>query len=422
MNTNLQNELNNYSNKSSNKKYYIFALILLLASGVAYYYYDKNSTNKKQQISYNTQKIKKGDLEVVVNATGNLKPTNSVEIGIEVSGTIKEIYVDFNDEVTVGQVLAVLDTRKLQSQVDSSSASLIIAKANQQESLVNVNNKKLNLDRTLKMYNQSNKKYPSKNEVDEVRFAYESSLASYDSAKAKVLQAQSNLKTDQQNLEKAVVKSSINGIVLNREVEVGQTLAATMSAPKLFTLAKDLTNMDLIVSIDEADVADIKKDLDVTFNVDAHPNEIFKGKIKQVRYNPVEVNGVITYETVVGVNNERLLLRPGMTASAKIITKESKDNILIPNTALRFKPLIQEPQAKQNSGMNNLVGARAPRKSGEPKNINKSEFKEVWILENKEPKKVRVKILESDGKFTSVESRDLKIDDEIIVSQRSGNE
>ena len=422
MNTNLQNELNNYSNKSSNKKYYIFALILLLVSGVGYYYYDKNSTNKKQQISYNTQKIKKGDLEVVVNATGNLKPTNSVEIGIEVSGTIKEIYVDFNDEVTVGQVLAVLDTRKLQSQVDSSSASLIIAKANQQESLVNVNNKKLNLDRTLKMYNQSNKKYPSKNEVDEVRFAYESSLASYDSAKAKVLQAQSNLKTDQQNLEKAVVKSSINGIVLNREVEVGQTLAATMSAPKLFTLAKDLTNMDLIVSIDEADVADIKKDLDVTFNVDAHPNEIFKGKIKQVRYNPVEVNGVITYETVVGVNNERLLLRPGMTASAKIITKESKDNILIPNTALRFKPLIQEPQAKQNSGMNNLVGARAPRKSGEPKNINKSEFKEVWILENKEPKKVRVKILESDGKFTSVESRDLKIDDEIIVSQRSGNE
>ena len=422
MNTNLQNELNNYSNKSSNKKYYIFALILLLASGVAYYYFDKNSTNKKQQISYNTQKIKKGDLEVVVNATGNLKPTNSVEIGIEVSGTIKEIYVDFNDEVTVGQVLAVLDTRKLQSQVDSSSASLIIAKANQQESLVNVNNKKLNLDRTLKMYNQSNKKYPSKNEVDEVRFAYESSLASYDSAKAKVLQAQSNLKTDQQNLEKAVVKSSINGIVLNREVEVGQTLAATMSAPKLFTLAKDLTNMDLIVSIDEADVADIKKDLDVTFNVDAHPNEIFKGKIKQVRYNPVEVNGVITYETVVGVNNERLLLRPGMTASAKIITKESKDNILIPNTALRFKPLIQEPQAKQNSGMKNLVGARAPRKSGESKNINKSEFKEVWILENKEPKKVRVKILESDGKFTSVESRDLKIDDEIIVSQRSGNE
>ena len=107
MNTNLQNELNNYSNKSSNKKYYIFALILLLASGVAYYYFDKNSTNKKQQISYNTQKIKKGDLEVVVNATGNLKPTNSVEIGIEVSGTIKEIYVDFHDEVTVGQVLAV---------------------------------------------------------------------------------------------------------------------------------------------------------------------------------------------------------------------------------------------------------------------------------------------------------------------------
>lgn len=421
MNTNLQDELNKYSNKSSNKKYYIFALILLLASGVGYYYFDKNSTNKKQQITYNTQKIKKGDIEVVVNATGNLKPTNSVEIGIEVSGTIKEIYVDFNDKVVIGQVLAKLDTTKLQSQVDSSNASLTIARANQKESLVNVNNKKLNLDRTLKMYNQSNKKYPSKNEVDEVRFSYESALASYESAQAKVLQAQSNLKTDQQNLEKAVVKSSINGIVLNREVEVGQTLAATMSAPKLFTLAKDLTNMDLIVSIDEADVADIKKDLEVSFNVDAHPNETFRGKIKQVRYNPIEVNGVITYETVVGVNNERLLLRPGMTASAKIITKESKGNLLIPNASLRFKPTIIDTNVKTNSSMN-LVGARAPRKPGESKNMNKNDFREIWILENNIPKKLRVKTLESDGKFTSVESIDLKIDDEIIVSQRSGDE
>ena len=419
MNTNLQNELNNYSNKSSNKKYYIFALILLLASGVAYYYFDKKSTNKKQQISYNTQKIKKGDLEVVVNATGNLKPTNSVEIGIEVSGTIKEIYVDFNDEVTVGQVLAVLDTRKLQSQVDSSSASLIIAKANQQESLVNVNNKKLNLDRTLKMYNQSNKKYPSKNEVDEVRFAYESSLASYDSAKAKVLQAQSNLKTDQQNLEKAVVKSSINGIVLNREVEVGQTLAATMSAPKLFTLAKDLTNMDLIVSIDEADVADIKKDLDVTFNVDAHPNEIFKGKIKQVRLNPVTVNGVVTYETVVGVSNEELLLRPGMTATAQIITKQSLDKLIIPNQALRFKPKIQLEQ-KANT-MNLVQGPRRPQGENVSKDLTKKELSHIYILENNQPKRVMVKILETDGKVTTIESNDLKVDDELIISQKSDN-
>ena len=420
MNTNLQNELNNYSNKSSNKKYYIFALILLLASGVAYYYFDKNSTNKKQQISYNTQKIKKGDLEVVVNATGNLKPTNSVEIGIEVSGTIKEIYVDFNDEVTVGQVLAVLDTRKLQSQVDSSSASLIIAKANQQESLVNVNNKKLNLDRTLKMYDQSNKKYPAKNEVDEVRFAYESSLASHESAKARVLQAQFNLKTDEQNLQKAVVKSSINGIVLNKEVEVGQTVAASMSTPTLFTLAKDLSKMDLIVSIDEADVADIKKDLDVTFTVDAHPDENFKGKIKQVRYNPLEVNGVITYETVVGVNNEKLLLRPGMTASAKIITKESKDKFLLPNAALRFKPSIKlEEKKKVNM---TLSGKKPPRKANESIDLNKNDFKEVWILQNNEPKAVKVKIIDTDGRFTSIESNDLKEEDEIITSQRNANE
>lgn len=421
-NKDLLEELESFSSKKRINRKFIYIAIAIVSFLAIVLFFIFNGNDKSNKIEYITKKVTQGDLSVVVSTTGNLNPTNSVEIGIEVSGTLKEIFVDFNDEVKAGQILAKIDTVKLQSQVDSSTAALAIAVANQKESQVLLNNKKTLYDRTLNMYKNSGGKYPSKNELDDTRFSYEAAIESLEAAKAKVLQAQSNLKTDKQNLEKASVKSSIDGIVLNREVEVGQTLAATMSAPKLFTIAKDLTNMDLIVSIDEADVADIKKDLDVTFNVDAHPNEIFKGKIKQVRYNPVEVNGVITYETVVGVNNERLLLRPGMTASAKIITKESKDNILIPNTALRFKPLIQEPQAKQNSGMNNLVGARAPRKSGEPKNINKSEFKEVWILENKEPKKVRVKILESDGKFTSVESRDLKIDDEIIVSQRSGNE
>ena len=418
MDTNLEKDLQNYSNKSSKKKYFIFSLIFLFLAISIYYYYYTNNTNNKKLISYETQKLKKGDLLVSVIATGNLKPTNSVDVGIEVSGTIKEIYVDFNYEVKVGQVLAKLDTTKLQSQVDSSKASLTIAKANLKESMVNVNSKKSTYNRTLKMYKQSNGKYPSKNELDDTKFSYESALASYESAQAKVLQAQFNLKTDEENLQKAVVKSSINGIVLNRAVEVGQTVAASMSTPTLFTLAKDLSKMDLVVSIDEADVADIKKDLNVTFSVDAYPNETFKGKIKQVRYNPVEVNGVITYETVVSVDNERLLLRPGMTATANIITKESKDKLLIPNLALRFKPEINT-QKKSNM---NLVGPRPPRKGNQSKDISKKDFKIVWVLENNQPKRVRVKILDSDGRFTSIESKELKLDDEIITSQRSGDE
>ena len=308
-NSQLKQDLENLSSKNS-KKIYIILLILFVVSGLFIYYFMIDNSNKTKTIEYITNKIKKGNLSVIVSATGNLNPTNSVEIGIEVSGTIKEIYVDFNDEVKVGQVLAMLDTRKLQTEVDGQTAALAIARANLKQSEVNLKNKKLVYERNIKMFESSGGKYPSVNKFDEAKFDYEDATSTLEGSKAKVEQALFNLKTAQQNLDKAFVKSSINGIVLNRAVEVGQTLAASMNAPKLFTLAKDLTQMDLIVSIDEADVSDIKKDLDVTFTVDAYPNENFNGKIKQVRLNPVTTNGVVTYETVVSVNNEKLLLKP----------------------------------------------------------------------------------------------------------------
>ena len=418
MDANLKKELENYSNKSSKKKYFFILFILLLASGT-YYYFFMNQSNKEEVISYNTKKVTQGDLSVVVSATGTLNPTNSVEIGVEVSGTIKEIYVDFNDEVEVGQLLATLDTRKLQSEVDGQTAALGIAKANLKESEVNLRNKKSVYDRTLKMYQSSGGKYPSINELDSTKFAYEAALSSLEAAIAKVEQSSFSLNTAKQNLDKAYVKSSIKGIVLNRAVEVGQTLAASMNAPKLFTLAKDLSQMDLIVSIDESDVADIKKDLDVTFSVDAYANKTFKGKIKQVRLNPVTVNGVVTYETVVGVSNEELLLRPGMTATAQIITKQSIDKLIIPNSALRFKPKVQTEQ-KANT-MNLVQGPRRPMGERAPKELGKIEFSPIFILENNQAKRVMVKVLETDGKSTTVESKDLKVDDEVIMSQKSDN-
>ena len=419
MDTNLQNELKSYSNKNSKKKYFFIIFIILLLIAVVYYFFFANQSKKEEVNLYNTKKVTRGDLSVIVSATGTLNPTNSVEIGVEVSGTIKEIYVDFNDEVEVGQLLAILDTRKLQSEVDGQTASLGISKANLKESEVNLRNKKTVYDRTLKMYNSSGGKYPSINELDDAKFAYESSVSSFEAAKAKVEQSSFSLNTAKQNLDKAYVKSSIKGIVLNRAVEVGQTLAASMNAPKLFTLAKDLTQMDLIVSIDESDVADIKKDLDVTFTVDAYPNKNFKGKIKQVRLNPVTVNGVVTYETVVGVNNEELLLRPGMTATAQINTKQSFDKLMIPNGALRFKPKIQ---SEQKANTMNLV--QPPRRvAGEnaSKDLSKKEFTPIYVLENNQPKRVMVKILETDGKVTTIESNDLKVDDELIISQKSDN-
>lgn len=414
-NKDLLEELESFSSKKRINRKFIYIATAIVSFLAIVLFFIFNGNNKSNKIEYITKKVTQGDLSVVVSTTGNLNPTNSVEIGIEVSGTLKEIFVDFNDEVKAGQILAKIDTVKLQSQVDSSTAALAIAVANQKESQVLLNNKKTLYDRTLNMYKNSGGKYPSKNELDDTRFSYEAAIESLEAAKAKVLQAQSNLKTDKQNLEKASVKSSIDGIVLNREVEVGQTLAATMSAPKLFTIAKDLTHMDLIVSIDEADVADIKKDLPVTFTVDAYPNKVFNGKVKQVRLNPVDTNGVVTYETVVSVDNEDLLLKPGMTATAKIITKESKNKLLIPNGALRFKPKMQE----QKNGGVNLVGPNMNRPANVARDLSKKELAPVFILENNQPKRLMVKVLDSDGKLTSIESEELKVNDEVIISQKS---
>ena len=412
----LKEELESYNNKSS-KKIYIWVILILLLGSSAYYFFILKNSTQTQTFEYVTKKITRGDLSVVVSATGNLNPTNSVDIGIEVSGTIKEIYVDFNDEVEIGQVLAKLDTTKLQSEVDSLRASLTIAKANQKESEVGLRSKKSIYDRTLKMYKSSNGKYPSINELDDTKFTYETAISNLDATKAKVEQAIYNLKTAQQNLDKAVVKSSIKGIVLNKEIEVGQTVAATMSTPTLFTLAKDLTLMDLIVSIDEADVADIKKDLNVTFSVDAYPKKVFKGKIKQVRLNPIAVNGVVTYETVVLVNNEELLLRPGMTASAKIVTKESVDKLIVPNGALRFKPKTQNKERKNTMSL--VEPPKRPQGENKAKDLSKKDMSPIFILENNVVKRVMVKVLDTDGKSSTVESKDLKVDNEVIISQKS---
>lgn len=418
MDNSLEMQLNAHGKSTSRKKYIWFITLFIVLAAFGSYFFIMKKSSSNSAVTYNTQEIKKGDLQVTVLATGNLEPTNSVDIGIEVSGTIKEIYVDFNDEVKVGQVLAKLDTTKLKSQVDSSKASLAIAKANLKETEVTVKNKKLTYDRTLKMFKQSKGKYPSQNDLDDSRFSYEAALAAYDSNKAQVEQANFDLKTSEDNLEKAVVKSSIDGIVLDRAVEVGQTVAASMSTPTLFTLAKDLTKMQLIVSIDEADVANIKEGLDVLFTVDAYPNETFKGRIKQVRLNPIEESGVITYETVVSVENERLLLRPGMTASAKIITKELKDKLLVPNAALRYTPTTQAQSKNRGIGFM----PRGPRDSNKAKTLSSSNIKTIYILENETPKAVKVKVLETDGKFTGVESRDLKENDKVITSQKSQNE
>ncbi|MEA3352828.1 MAG: efflux RND transporter periplasmic adaptor subunit [Campylobacterota bacterium] len=400
----------------TDKKYFFIILILTAVSAVIYIlYFYKIENNSDAKMEYITKEVKKEKLSVIVSATGNLEPTNSVDIGIEVSGTIKEIYVDYNDNVKVGQLMAKLDTNKLENEVASNKASLLMAKANLYESEITVKNKKSKLDRALKIYRQADHKFPSDEDIENYKYEYELSQATFKVNQAKQQQAFYNLKTSQENLLKATVKSSIDGIILSRNVEIGQTVAATMQTPILFKLARDLSRMELIVSIDEADIADIKEGLDVTFSVDAYLERKFKGVLKQLRLNPKEVNAVITYDAVVSVDNDELLLKPGMTATAQITTKVINNTLIIPNGALRFKPIIKKEKKAS------LTFSREIRKR-DTKDLDKIDKRDIWILKGSEAKKVSVKVLASDGKNSAVESDEIKENDLVIISQKNSNE
>jgi HlyD family secretion protein len=401
--------------KKRSKKWYILFVLLIAGTLGYFFYFFGNKSDSNEKIVYVQKDVKKDDLTVVVSATGNLEPTNSVDIGIEVSGTIKEIYVDFNDEVKENQVMAKLDITKLESQVLSDKAALEIAKANTNETKITIDNKKSKYDRALKMLKSSGGKYPSKEDMEAYKYEYDLARASYDVNTAREKQALYNLKTSEENLQKATVRSSIDGIVLDRQVEVGQTVAASMQTPVLFTVAKDLKKMELIVSIDEADIADIKEAQDVVFSVDAYSDKEFKGRIKQLRLNPQEDSGVITYDAVISVDNDELLLKPGMTASANIVTKKIKDHLIVPNSAFRYTLKVSEKKSAS------LTFSR-PKRVSQTKTLGKENQRTIWILKDAKPYKLTVSVVASDAKNSAVLSDELKIDDSVIISQKNSNE
>ena len=272
-------------------------------------------------VRYKTAEVQRGDLTVVVNATGTLEPTNQVDVGSELSGIVDSVEVDYNDRVSVGQVLARLDTDKLRAQVLQSQAALEASQGKVLEAQATVLETRLRSQRCERL---AAKKMCSQEDVDTSLAAYKRARAEEASAKAQVSEARAKLDFDRTNLAKAVIHSPIDGIVLVRNVEPGQTVAATFQAPVLFTLAEDLTKMELHVDVDEADVGQVEAGQAATFTVDAYPERTFPARITQVRYGAQEVEGVITYETVLDVDNSDLSLRPGMTATADIRSRVSR--------------------------------------------------------------------------------------------------
>lgn len=369
------------------------ALVIVIAAS----FYTIKHTSKEKP-SYITVPLKIQDLTTSVSATGNLEPTNTVDVGIEVSGTIDKVFVDYNDPVRSGQILARLDTTRLTAAMTSSQAILMKSKANEQSAKAAVDNAAIEEERARTMYASTSGNYPSRKEMQSLLTTLIQAKASLAAAKAQVAQSYAQLKSDEDNLRKAVVVSPINGVVLNRKVEPGQTVVASMQTPILFTLAEDLTQMRAIVSVDEADIGGVKENQKVTFTVDSYANKQFEGKITQLRFNSAVVNGVVTYEAVVQVDNTDLLLRPGMTANVSIITDTLKKVLVIPNAALRFTPPVDPAQKKKKQAM---------------EESDKGEH--VWVLKNKTPTRVKVQIGQTDGVSSVVRTSSLKVGDLIIT-------
>ena len=378
--------------------WFVFIVVVLLIA-ISYYM----NTGSKATEQYKTQEVKRGSLVITVTATGTLQPLKEVDVGSELSGTIRTVDVDFNDVVKTGQVLARLDTEQLDARVVQSRASLGAAEAKLQEAMATENETKLKLERQDRLIQ---KKLASTEDVDAARAAYLRAKASVASARAQVSMSRAALASDETNLRKSVILSPINGIVLSRMVEPGQTVAASFQTPVLFTLAEDLRQMELIVDVDEADVGQVRKGQKASFSVDAYPDQRFSAQIVSVHYAPKVTQDVVTYEAVLTVDNSNLLLRPGMTATADIEVKKLKDALLIPNAALRFTPPVISTQSStgKSSFLRALLPGPRSRPSKERTELSeKKKLYSVWVLQDGNiPVKVPVEIGSTNGRLTEV--------------------
>ncbi|MBI5557625.1 MAG: efflux RND transporter periplasmic adaptor subunit [Deltaproteobacteria bacterium] len=380
----------------------VVLLVLILALG-RWFLLTSNNT----KIQYRTAEAQRGDLTVTVTATGNLEPTNQVEVGSEVSGTIATVPVDYNDFVKAGQVLARLDTTKLEAQARQSQAAVESAQANLLQAQASVLEAGNEMERLVRVRQLSNGKVPAAQELDAAEATLKRAKADEAMGRAQIAEAEAKLRVDQTNLEKATIVSPINGVVLKRSVEPGQTVAASLQAPVLFTLAEDLAKMELQVDVDEADVGQVREGQQASFTVDAYPDRIFPARITQVRYGAQTAAGVVTYLTVLNVDNSDLSLRPGMTATADIVVKQMQNVLLAPSAALRFAPPQQEAKAAGTEG-GSLLGKLFPRpshtkpKKGEESGDRKKQ--RVWTLRAGQPEAVFVTIGATSGIMTEVVS------------------
>ncbi len=357
---------------------------------------------------YATEAAAFGSLVVKVSATGQLEPTNQVDVGSELSGTVAQVFVDDDDRVTKGQVLAQLDLSKFEDTVAKSRAAVAVAEASLQQASATQAETRAKLDRYREVARLSGGKVPSKTEMETATAELARAEANTASARANIVEARAALHTEETNLGKARIRSPINGVVLKRAVDPGQTVAASLQAVTLFTLAEDLTKMELKVDVDEADVSQVKAGLKASFTVDAWPGRQFEAVITRVGFNATDSDGVISYPAVLQVTNDDLSLRPGMTGTAEITTLTRESALLVPNAALRFTPATTVAVQKKSGG--SMVSALMPRPPSQAPKVQavNNGTPRVWVLRDGQPVAVEVKTGATNGRMTEIIGGSLK--------------
>ncbi|MBC7362307.1 MAG: efflux RND transporter periplasmic adaptor subunit [Candidatus Aminicenantes bacterium] len=421
----------------------IIAIVVIVGLVVGFTLVKKSSNNKPK---YRTEKVSRGDIEAVVTATGTLNPVVLVQVGSQVSGRIEKIYVDFNSKVKKGDILAELDQSQLKAQIEQNQA-------NYQNAIASVERAKVSLEIAQKNYERAKslfeKNLISSQEKDQAEAAYLQAKADLVSAEARAAQAKYQLDASKVNLSYAIIRSPIDGVVVSRNVNVGQTVAASFQAPTLFEIANDLTKMQVECLVDEADVGKVKEGQKVKFTVEAYPNETFWGVVRQVRYAAQVQQNVVQYTAILDVDNSSMKLLPGMTATCSIVVGEAKNVLRVPNAALRFTPDLkpEELQKIMKAAFEEMAARRQQQGGGAPvgpssgtqasggqRTFNFAQMGQmgamsgsgqqgtrrgpsrVWMMDEKgNLKVVFVRTGVTDNAYTEIISGNLKEGDEVII-------
>ncbi|HEU5076755.1 MAG TPA: efflux RND transporter periplasmic adaptor subunit [Polyangiaceae bacterium] len=396
----------------------VVAVVVALALAGAGLWYWRSKANTPPVLRFSTVPAKVGDLAETVTATGTLSPVDAVELGAEVSGRLTRVLVDVNDRVEAGQVLAEIDPEQLSARVQEARAQLGSAQANVASAKATLAEAELKAARVRAL---GERELASREEVETAEATLERAKAAVSSANAQITVARAGLSSAETSLQKAIVRAPITGVVLMRAVEPGQTVTAGFQTPVLFTLARDLTSLELEVEVDEADIGKVKQGQAASFVVDAYPDRKFESTLIQLHNMPKAEATVVTYAAVLSVDNRDLLLRPGMTATATIVTRKLAKQLLVENRALRFEPPDLRSAGRKPPSFSPFPGmpsraAGGPRPNASTPEPAAAEGERVFVEQAPgQLKKVSVSVVASDGLKSAIESKQLKAGDKVVV-------